>query len=269
MRLEKDVAPLPLIMVAPNGARRTKDDHQALPMSIRDTVDTAVACFKAGAGAIHAHVRDDSGGHVLDADRYQELLSELASAAPHMQVQITTEAVGKYTPDEQRQLVRTVKPSFVSIAVREMIPDDDTDDAAAFYEEVLRDGCTVQHILYSPEDLDRFFDLVESGVIPGNGHQILLVLGRYSNNQESAPEDLEPFLELLDARGNGTRIDWAVCAFGHRETECLVHAIQKGGKARIGFENSLWNRDGACANDNADRVKDLVAALEEKNISVL
>ncbi|WP_428529426.1 3-keto-5-aminohexanoate cleavage protein [Roseibium sp.] len=260
---------LPLIMVAPNGARRTKVDHPALPVTIAETVEAAVACFEAGAGAIHAHVRDETGAHVLDKDLYQALLSELNVALPQMQVQITTEAVGKYTPDDQRKLVQDLVPSLVSIAVREMVPDGDTAAAAEFYSWALKEGISVQHILYSAEDLDRFFDLVENGTIPGVSHHMLLVLGRYADNQESAPEDLQPFLDRLKARRGDYEIDWGVCAFGHRETECLVHAIENGGKARIGFENGLWNRDGAVAKDNADRVRDLVSALEEKNISAL
>lgn len=254
-------APLPLIMVAPNGARRTKADHPALPVTIEETVAAAAACFAAGAGAIHAHVRGNTGEHILDASRYRELLSQLNAAVPQMQVQITTEAVGKYTPDEQRQLVRDVLPGAVSIAVREMVPDQPTGAESTFYSWALDEGCAVQHILYSAEDLERFFDLVADGVIPGTAHQVLFVLGRYAENQESAPEDLTPFLDVLSERRGGMVFDWAVCAFGHRETECLVSAIAKGGKARIGFENSLWNHDGSVAKDNADRVRDLVSAL--------
>ena len=114
--------PLSLIMVAPNGARRTKADHSALPMTIAETVVAAKACLEAGAGALHAHVRDLTGAHVLDAGLYRELLSEMRVAVPQMQVQITTEAVGKYTPEEQRELVYKVKPDAVSIAIREMGP---------------------------------------------------------------------------------------------------------------------------------------------------
>jgi 3-keto-5-aminohexanoate cleavage enzyme len=261
---------LPLIMVAPNGARRTKVDHPALPMSITETVEAAVACFEAGAGAIHAHVRDENGAHVLDKDLYQALLSELNAALPQMQVQITTEAVGKYTPDDQRKLVQESKCRHWCRSLCARWCRTATQIAAAeFYSWALKEGISVQHILYSAEDLDRFFDLVENGSIPGITHQVLLVLGRYADNQESAPEDLHPFLDRLKARRGDHEIDWGVCAFGHRETECLVYAIENGGKARIGFENGLWNRDGAVAKDNADRVRDLVSALEEKNISVL
>jgi len=258
---------LPIIMVAPNGARRTKADHPALPVSIAETVAAATASFDAGAGAIHAHVRDENGAHVLDASLYKTLLSELKAAVPQMLAQITTEAVGKYSPEEQRQLVREVKPELVSIAVREMIPDSDAAEAAAFYAWALDEGIAIQHILYSPDDVARFFDLANRNVIPGRAHQLLFVLGRYAENQESAPEDLAPFLANLARFRGDFRVDWAVCAFGHRETECLVHAIENGGKARIGFENGLWNRDGSVARDNAGRVSDLVQALKEKNIS--
>jgi len=258
--------PLPLIMVAPNGARRMKADHPALPVSVGETVAAAKACHAAGAGALHAHVRDAAGAHVLDAGLYRDLLEEMKAVVPDMLVQITTEAVGRYSPEEQRDLVRNVRPEAVSIAIREMIPDADTAAAEGFYGDLREKGCAVQHILYSAEDLDRFFDLAEAGVIPGSSHQLLFVLGRYSADQQSTPADLEPFLETLAKRRRSLALDWAVCAFGRRETECLVSAVRRGGKARIGFENSLWNSDGEVAMDNADRVRDLVAALDAERL---
>ena len=108
---------LPRIMVAPNGARRTKADHRALPVTIPEIVQTAVACFEAGAGAIHAHVRDADGMHVLAAGLYRELIGELKTVVPEMAVQVTTEAVGQYSPADQRKLVRDVMPAMVSVPI--------------------------------------------------------------------------------------------------------------------------------------------------------
>ena len=48
---------LPL-MVVPNGACLTDDDHPALPVTIPQIVETARKCAAAGAGAILFHVRD-------------------------------------------------------------------------------------------------------------------------------------------------------------------------------------------------------------------
>ncbi len=53
-----------------------------------------------------------------------------------------------------------------------------------------------------------------------------------------------------------------VCAFGHGETAALAAALKAGGKARVGFENSLWNADGSLARDNAERVA-AIAALHD------
>ena len=77
---------LPRIMVAPNGARRTRADHPALPITPEEIAATARACQAAGAGAIHAHVRDDAGRHVLDAPLYRRLIGLVGEAAPGMAI---------------------------------------------------------------------------------------------------------------------------------------------------------------------------------------
>ena len=51
--------PLPRLMVAPNGARLTDDDHPAVPVTIPQIVTTAQECASAGARAMHFHVRGD------------------------------------------------------------------------------------------------------------------------------------------------------------------------------------------------------------------
>lgn len=253
-------AGLPTIMVAPNGARRTKADHPQLPVTISETVAAAKACFEAGAGALHAHVRDGEQAHLLDAGLYRELLAEMKRQVPEMLVQITTEAVGRYTPEEQRRLVADVRPEAVSVALREMLPGESDKAGLAFYAQAQSDGIAVQHILYDEVDFARYLDLRATGMLPEGPAQVLFVLGRYSVNQESTPEDLDAFTALLD-RPDAVGLDWAVCAFGHRETDCLEAAILKGGKARIGFENSLWNAEGTLASDNAERVSELAARL--------
>lgn len=265
MKLKTSCNALPLIMAAPNGARRTKRDHPALPVTIAETVAAAKSCFEEGAGAIHAHVRRPDGTHVLDAGLYRALLAEMRLSVPRMRVQITTEAAGIYDDKAQRDLVDDLKPSWVSIAVTEMVPHEAGATVRAFYERTRANGTTIQHILYHAEDLVRFFELVKDGTIPGKRHQLLFVLGRYAGDQESTPSDLTPYLNTLETHPADLELDWAVCAFGHQETDCLVSAIRNGGKARIGLENGLWNRDGLLAENNADRVRDLVHALENEH----
>ena len=66
---------LPKLMVAPNGSRRMKTDHESIPITIDEICTTAKACYNSGAEALHFHVRDNDGLHVLDAGLYKEAVS--------------------------------------------------------------------------------------------------------------------------------------------------------------------------------------------------
>lgn len=253
---------LPQIMVAPNGARKGKEDHPNLPTTIDEIVIEATRCFAVGAGAVHAHVRGADGAHVLDAGLYSELLQELAVNLPDMVAQITTEAVGRYSPEAQRACVLAVKPRCVSIALREMTPDQDEAVLRRFYHDLNADEVNVQHILYAPEEVTQLARYMQSGVIPADNSEMLIVLGRYQKDQQSEPSDLPPFVSNFPPFPQ--QLPWGICAFGSRETECLKTAISLGGKARIGFENNFFNADGSLAQSNAERVTELVNAIGEK-----
>ena len=250
---------LPKLMVAPNGARKTKADHPALPITMEEIVAEAVACHAAGADGLHLHVRDADGGHTLDAGLYTETLTELRRAVPDMALQITTEAVEQYTPAEQRAVVDQVKPEAVSVSLAEMCADGDIAAAVAFYARCAEADIAVQHILYGPTDLALMSDLLRNGRIKHTDLQLLFVLGRYSENQQSTPEDIAPFATWRTATCPESQ--WAVCAFGRRETDCLVATHRQGGHVRVGFENSVWNADGTVASSNAERVAELRKAF--------
>lgn len=253
---------LPRIMVAPNGAHKSKADHPQLPTSIEEIVETALACKNAGADGLHAHVRDGAGKHVLDAGLYRELLDECDVRLPGFYVQITTEAVGMYSSAQQDAVVRALKPDAVSVALGEMAQSGDEVLARNFYHWADEAGIELQHILYSDAEIDQLVACRKRGIIPPGKPCMLLVLGRHSKGQQSVREDLHPFLCALDRNFGATdTIDWAICAFGRGETDCLVYGAKSGGKVRVGFENNLWNRDGSLANDNAERVKKVIKLL--------
>jgi uncharacterized protein (DUF849 family) len=245
---------LPRLMVAPNGARRGKADHPALPVTLPETVETARACHAAGANGLHLHLRDAEGRHLLDAGAYREALEELHRAVPGMAVQVTTEAAGVYAPPAQRAVALGSGADLVSVALREMAAEET--EAPGFYATCAERGIAVQHILYDAADFDLLTRLVPDALRDAAGLQLIFVLGRYSDGQESDARDLGPFLERLAARE--APADWALCAFGRAETDCLRAAHAAGGKLRVGFENSLWHADGRVARDNAERVRAVV-----------
>lgn len=257
-------AALPDIMVAPNGARRTPKDHPFLPVTHDEIIETAKACQIAGADGIHLHIRDARQAHLLDAAEYQVLLDRIAREVPDLYLQVTSEAAGRYEAADQIAMIKTLKPAHVSVALREMVRGPDEWRVAQDFYEWAADACVdVQHILYTPDDVQTFVTGSESGRIPGNHHLIQFVLGAYDGSQASQPEDIQQLLDPLLA-DTAHRFDWMLCAFGKEETACLAHAAKLGGKVRVGFENSLWNADGSRARNNAERVAEVVAVIRSE-----
>ena len=239
----------PLIVgVAPNGAYKSKKDHPHLPMTAKELADTAVACRDAGAAMIHLHVRDHDGVHLLDANAYRNATAAITRAVGRdFLVQITTEAGGRYQRHEQMAVVRATRPDAASIALREIVPDAGAEaEAAEFYAWMRREQVLIQTIVFTPDELARYYDLRERGVLGAGPDFLLFVLGRYTPGQVSSPIDLLPFLSVY--RGD---LPWSVCAFGRMEHACAIAAAALGGHVRVGFENNLTLADGSVAGGNA------------------
>jgi uncharacterized protein (DUF849 family) len=257
--IETDEVWSPLVLaVAPTGARKTKADHPAIPVTPDEIGRCAAACREAGAAMVHLHVRDREGRHTLDVDAYRTAIQAVRrEAGAEMIVQATSEAVGIYTAEQQIAMVRDLRPEAVSLAVRELVPDAAHESAAAdFFHWLRRESVLPQFIVYSGDDLRRFDDLVSRGVVPEGPHFVLFVLGRYTPGQRSTPADLVPFVSA-----NTRAHAWAMCAFGPRETACAVAAAALGGHARVGFENNLYLPDGSLAPDNAALVAAVAAGV--------
>jgi uncharacterized protein (DUF849 family) len=246
----------PRVMVAPNGARRRRADHPALPERIDEIAEVARACHEAGAGALHLHVRDAEGRHSLDAGLYRAAIAAVRAAAPDMAIQITTEAAGIYAPAEQLACLAAVQPEWASVALREM--EADAAVAARLHGLAAEIGTRVQHILYEPDQIGRLLRWQADGIVGEGPLEAIFVLGRYQGPPvEAVPGDLDAFLAAPGAE----RLDWTVCAFGRNERACLIAALGRGGRARIGFENNIHHPNGRVLQDNAQSVRLLVEAM--------
>ena len=259
-----------LIMAAVNGARRTKADHPALPMTVAEIAEDAAACAEAGAAMAHIHVRDDEGRHVLDAALYDQALADVGAwAGPDVLVQATTEAAGRYQPDAQIALIKALRPAAVSIALSEILSDAADAAARGRFRDLCHwmqaEGVWPQFILYRPEDVETLHRLCADGDIPFAEPFLLFVLGRYRDGQVATPDHLLPFLQAL----GHTRATWMICAFGPLEHACAEAAMAAGGHVRIGFENNLHMPDGGFARSNADLIAVAAEAARSSSRGVM
>ncbi|CAK7259445.1 MULTISPECIES: 3-keto-5-aminohexanoate cleavage protein [unclassified Shinella] len=248
------------IAVAPNGGRRTKADHPAIPLTPGELARTAAECLDAGAAMIHVHVRRPDGRHLLDADAYGAAIAAIrAAVGDRLVIQITTEALGLYAPAEQVAVLKAVKPEAASLALRELAPDAAAEPAfaeALFWMK--RENVLPQIILYEPAEAVRLEGMIRRGLVPWPAIPVLYVLGRYTLSQTSQPADLMPFLAPEAPRFS----NWSVCAFGRHEAACVTAGALLGGHVRVGFENNLHRPDGSLAASNADLVETVATALD-------
>jgi uncharacterized protein (DUF849 family) len=240
------------IAVAPNGGRRTKADHPALPMTAKELAHVASLCLDAGASMIHVHARDDQGRHVLDGDAYRDIIRAIEDAVgDRLVIQITSESLGIYDPAEQMRVVREVKPEAVSLALRELLPSKESEtEFAAFLLWLRKEKIAPQFILYTPAEALWLADLQTRGVVPFERLSALYVLGRYTVGQTSTPADLLPFLDSTMP----SFPHWTTCAFGRNEAACVMAGALLGGHIRVGFENNLSMPDGRAASGNDELV---------------
>lgn len=248
-------------MSAPNGARRIKSDHAAIPI----TSDEIAACAKSlrdeRVSVLHLHVRNKDGAHTLDADRYRGAIRAIqARVGAELIIQVTTEAVGQYSAAEQMSLVKDLRPEAVSLALRELCPTEaDERSAAEFFSWLKREKIWPQYILYTPEEVVRFDELRKRGVFADPNPFCLFVLGRYTQKLEGEVDELHSMLDATDCR----EFPWAVCCFGRNERDAAMIANEKGGHVRMGFENNLLRADGSVANDNAELIADFYRARKD------
>ena len=241
-----------IIMCAPNGARRTKADHPAIPILPDELADCAEEVLKAGASILHLHVRGEDGTHSLSVSRYREALAAIhARVGADLVVQVTSEAVGLYSRDQQIAMVKELHPEAVSLALREICPTaGDEADTAAFLAWMKAEGIFPQIILYDGEDVARFERMRRNGVFATETPFVLYVLGKYRRGERGKPQSLHEFTSILSP----SIIPWAACGFAEHEHNLAAKAAESGGHVRVGFENNLMRPDGAFAENNAELV---------------
>jgi len=251
-----------LIAVAPNGAYKTQADHPAIPLRADALADEAEACLQAGARMLHLHVREEDGAHSLRADLYRQALKAVRQrVGDELLLQVTTEAAGVYRPDQQRRLLLNLRPQAASIALREMLatPQQALMTLPVLERLVNETACSLQIIVYSAEELTRWYAYQQQGLVPDWNFPLLFVLGRYHDNAGGSAQTLQTFLDVAadDCR-------WMCCAFGEHEFECLKSAVETGGDVRVGFENHLFLKSGEVAASNAELCEQmqLQASLE-------
>lgn len=246
------------ITVAPNGARRGKADHRAIPLTPAEIAAEAGRCHAAGASILHLHVRDADARHSLDVGRYREAMTAVREVCDIV-IQPTTERVGVFAPADMMAVLRGLAPEMMSLNLTELCGDGsdfERDAARDFLAELHAAGTVPQYIVYNHGELDTLREWRARGWLPQARPFILLVLGRYTGSV-SRPADILGYLPRMPEDWR-----WGLCAFGPPELACEVQAALAGGHCRVGFENNIVSASGKPLADNAEQVGRLSEVLQ-------
>ena len=250
-----------IITAAICGAEVTKEHNPAVPYTVEEIGQEALAAYKAGASIIHLHVREDDGTPTQCKERFAACMDEIKRLCPDVIIQPSTGGAVGMTNDERLQPVE-LNPEMATldcgtcnfggddifINTENMIIDFGT----RMIERGIKPECEV----FDKGMIDMAIRLHKKGFIEAPMH-FNLVLG-VNGGISGHPRDLIFMQESLPAGSTFT-----VSGVGRFQFIVTPIAILLGGHVRVGFEDNIYLSKGVMAKSNAELVEKVVRIAKE------
>ena len=241
-----------LIKAAINGGR-TRNDHAAAPVSPTELAADVVECLKAGAGAIHLHVRltsNDSEKESLDKEDVERTIRTVLAVAPNERIGISTGAWILPHPARLEAAKNwAILPGFASVNFGE-------EGAIELAKLLLSRGVAIEAGLC---DADAAQIFLQSGLATSCLRVLL----------EPQEQELKSAIETVNAMENVLKSEAADLSFLLHGTEATAwpmmdEAIARGYDVRIGLEDTLVLPDGRIAKNNVELVTEAVRRIRKR-----
>jgi len=250
-----------IITAAICGAEVTKEHNPAVPYTVGEIGQEALAAYKAGASIIHLHVREDDGAPTQCKERFAACMTEIKRLCPDVIIQPSTGGAVGMTNDERLQPVE-LNPEMATldcgtcnfggddifINTENMIIDFGT----RMIERGIKPECEV----FDKGMIDMAIRLQKKGFIKTPMH-FNLVLG-VNGGISGEPRDLIFMQESLPQGSTFT-----VSGVGRFQFVVTPIAILLGGHVRVGFEDNIYLSKGVMAKSNGELVEKVVRIAKE------
>jgi uncharacterized protein (DUF849 family) len=273
-----------LIKAAINGGR-SRAEHTAVPVSPEEQAAAVVECLKAGANAIHLHVRstsisrDENSTSVagdeslqseresLDAEDVARTLLAVRSVSPNAQIGVSTGAWILPNPTARFEAVAAWEglPGFASVNFNEA-------GAVELARLLLSRGVDVEAGLC---DADAAAVFLKSGLavlhtIPtfpmGSPRCTRVLLEPQDQEIERALETVRAIEKVLSFRVEVPYVPLLLHGTEATVWPMMDEAIACGYDVRIGLEDTLVLPDGRMARDNAELVTEAVRRVRAETV---
>jgi uncharacterized protein (DUF849 family) len=242
-----------LITVAPTGAETAKSDHPALPVTLDELVETAVACEAAGAGLVHVHIRDDDARPTLDPARLRDTVQALRERTT-LVVQLSTG--GAVTdPLEHRLRVLDAEPDSCSLTCGTVnFGDDVFSNPWPFMVELYQRSQAMEVVpefeLFDLGHVVALHRLLDTHGAPYGGKIHCDFVMGVPGGMPGTPAALVAAVAALPAGAS-----WSATGVGRTTLPVALAAVASGGHLRVGMEDTVTFAKGQPVEDNAQLVR--------------
>ena len=258
--------PKTIITVAPTGAWPTKEHNANIPLNPREIADDVYACWQAGAGIAHLHMRDANGKGTMDRERFRETVTLIRERCDIV-INLTTSGDLNATDESRMAHLIALQPDMASYDAGTMNWAHSTIfvNHPAFLEKL---GKVMLENSVKPEievfDAGMFYNAVyyvKQGVLKAPCHY-QFVLGAPGGTTATV-ENLVYLKSLLPADAT-----WSALGIGAGHLPIMFAAIAMGGHVRVGMEDNVLYAKKRPAKSNAEFVERAARLVKEANNEV-
>jgi uncharacterized protein (DUF849 family) len=242
-----------LITVAPTGAETAKSDVPALPVTLDELVETAVACEAAGAGLVHVHIRDDDARPTLELAQLRDTVAALRERTT-LVVQLSTG--GAVTdPLEHRLRVLDAEPDSCSLTCGTVNFGDGVFNnpwpfMVELYQRTQAAEVVPEFELFDLGHVTALHRLLDTYGAPYGGKiHADLVMG-VPGGMPGTPAALVAAVAALPAGAS-----WSATGIGRTTLPVALAALASGGHLRVGMEDTVTFAKSLPVENNAQLVR--------------
>jgi len=252
-----------IITAAICGAEVTKEINRHVPYTVAEIGREAESAYIAGASIIHLHVREDDGTPTQNVNRFKVCIDEIKRKCPDVIIQPSTGgAIGMTNEERLQPIYLDPPPEMATLDCGTMNFGGDeifvnTENTIIYFaEEMNRLGIKYELECFDKGMVDMALRLYNKGYIkePMHFNFVLGVIGGIS----ATPRDLIFLIESIPKDSTYT-----VCAIGKHEFPMVKLSIERGGHARVGFEDNVYLSKGVLAKSNGELVEKAVGIADE------
>jgi len=274
-----------ILQVAISGTDTVPSQSPYIPLSNDEQVEECYKCWKAGAAAVHIHVREPDGKPSGSIDLWADLLPKIKKRCPDLIIGVTSGGAYGLTPEERLKVIAELKPetaSFtpesVSLTLHHVVPRvkefkhdweeeylmktftspfvNSYSDMISFLNIMNEHGTKPELEFFGTSGLYNARYLVREGLLkpPFNTQ---FVLGALGGTGAYHSEVLHMQTEALRIFGE-ENFNWSVIGVGYpRQYTLGGMAIGMFGHVRVGMEDNIYVRKGQLCKSNIEMVEDI------------